>query len=36
MSDYVSDCGSLDDLFNEASLVLVEVEVYLPKPIKGL
>ena len=32
MSDYASDCGSLDDLFDEASLALVEVEVHSPKP----
>ena len=32
MSEYVSDCGSLDDLFDEASLALVEVEVHSPEP----
>ena len=32
MSEYVSDCGSLDDFFDEASLALVEVEVHSPEP----
>ena len=32
MSKYVSDCGYLDDLFDKASLALVEVEVHSPEP----